>query len=172
MTTYSSSEGIVKIDTNSGNKVWTLKLDGTGSLSVDSPIYGMGLQHDIAFVDCEDGHYDLCLVVYDNGATVRGYSQILSYGIDETKMSATLIRSYTRKDWFEAHSGGIHQIPSGEWLISMASIVPDSLSSYLIVDRDNNELWEMTSKNASVGAYRARHIEPCDIFNHTGMCPE
>jgi hypothetical protein len=172
ITTYAPSEGVVKIDTNSGNTVWRLNPDGTGSLSVDSPIPGIDLQHDIAFVDCEDGEYDLCFVVYDNGKESRGYSQILSYGIDETKMSATLIRSFSRKGWYEGHSGGIHQMPNGEWLISMASVTSSSQSSYLMIDKNNNELWEMASKNEDVGAYRARHIDPCHIFNHTGMCPE
>jgi hypothetical protein len=172
MTTYLPMEGIVKVDIESGNKEWNLHPDGSGDLSVNTPIRGLGLQHDISLVDCKDSHYDLCFVVYDNGTQERGYSQILNYGIDEAKMTATLLRSFTRDGWFETHSGGVHQMSNREWLISISSITDKSLTSYLIVDVDGNELWEMTSTSTDVAGYRARHIDPCDIFNHTGMCPE
>jgi hypothetical protein len=172
ITTYEPAEGVVKIDTKSGDTMWTFKPDGSGDFSVDQQVFDLNLQHDVSIVECDSSDHDICMLVYDNGSVARGYSQILNYGFNETKMEATLIRSFNEKGWFEDHSGGIQQMQNGAWLISMASITPDSQSSYLIVDTNNNELWRMASKNTSVGAYRARHIEPCDIFNHTGMCPE
>jgi hypothetical protein len=172
ITTYEPAEGVVKIDTKSGDTMWTFKPDGSGDFSVDQQVFDLNLQHDVSIVECDSSDHDICMLVYDNGTPARGYSQILNYGFNETKMEATLIRSFNEKGWFEDHSGGIQQMQNGAWLISMASITPDSQSSYLIVDTNNNELWRMASKNTSVGAYRARHIEPCDIFNHTGMCPE
>jgi hypothetical protein len=87
-------------------------------------------------------------------------------------MTATLLRSFTRKGWYESHAGGVHEMPNGNWLITIASLTESGITSYLIVDVDGNELWELTSKTTDIGGYRARNIAPCDIFNHTGMCPE
>ena len=171
MTTYGPMEGIAKVDINSGETVWKLKPDGSGDLSVDVPIDGLYLQHDVSIVDCDKADHDICFLVYDNGSAARGYSQILSYGVNETKMTATLIRSFSRQGWYEPHSGGIHQRENGEWLITMGSLTKESRTSYLIVDPQGNELWEMTSNTTEIGGYRARDIGPCDIFNHTGMCP-
>ena len=173
MTTFSPLEGIVKVNIDTGNMDWRLHPEGASpGLSVDTPISGLGLQHDVAFIDCDSADYDICLLVYDNGSAPRGYSQILSYGVNETNMTATLLRSFTRDGWYESHSGGVHEMPNREWLITLASLNGISKTAYLIVDVEGLEVWEMTSKTTVTGGYRARHIAPCDIFNHTGMCPE
>jgi hypothetical protein len=172
MTTYAPSEGIIKVNMDSGIVDWSLRTDGFSGLSVDTPIFGLGLQHDVNIIDCENVDYDLCLLVYDNGTPERGYSQILKYGVNEKKMTATLLRAFTRKGWFESHSGGVHEMPNRQWLITIANLTKERLTSYLIIDTDGNEVWEMQSENTNISGYRARHIQPCDIFNHTGMCPE
>jgi hypothetical protein len=112
------------------------------------------------------------MLVYDNGTAARGYSQILNYGFNETKMEANLLRSFTRKGWYEPHSGGVTELDNKEWLITIATFGGPNITSYLLVDEKGNELWEMKSSEDATGAYRARGIAPCDIFNHTGMCAE
>jgi hypothetical protein len=171
-TTYRPWMGIVKVDVSSGNMDWRLHPVGSGDLSVDTPMPGLEFLHDVTIVDCDKAEYDICLLVYDNGSELRGYSQILKYGVNESNMTATVLRSFARDGWYEYHSGGVHELPNGNWLIAITTVSSDTLSSYLIVDSEGNELWEMTGSDADVGGYRARNIAPCDIFNHTGMCPE
>jgi hypothetical protein len=172
MTTYNEMEGVVKIDIKSGDTVWTFNPDGSGDFSVDTPVTGLERQHDVLIVECDSSEHDICMLVYDNGTAARGYSQILNYGFNETKMEANLLRSFTRKGWYEPHSGGVTELDNKEWLITIATFGGPNITSYLLVDEKGNELWEMKSSEDATGAYRARGIAPCDIFNHTGMCAE
>ncbi len=128
--------------------------------------------HDVNVVSC-DG-YDVCLSYYDNGEDVeRSEAEIV--GLDETAMTAESVRVWSEEGWYEPRMGGVQVLPEGNLLIGVGHLeinVPDSDPSQVIeVAQDDSVVWRLRIGPEDSAIYRARRVQPCDLFGHTGYCP-
>ena len=66
-------------------------------------------------------------------------------------------------------------LPEGNLLIGVGHLeinVPDSDPSQVIeVAQDDSVVWRLRIGPEDSAIYRARRVQPCDLFGHTGYCP-
>jgi len=129
--------------------------------------------HDVNRVPCDD--HDVCLAYYDNGAESR-QSAIEIVGLDEDARTATLLRTWTESGWYEARLGGIQVLAGDHLLVGIGHVEqssPDGGPTRVVeVDGEDAIVWQAELTPATSAIYRARRVGPCDLFSHTGYCPE
>jgi hypothetical protein len=161
---------IYKLNQATKEIVWVLSEDD-GDLTGDAVTYRPWV-HDLHVIEC-DG-YDECLLMYVNGTDDDHTTWIRQVGIDETKMTATVIREWTEKGWEESKMGGIQQV-GDNWLVCeghfLADPWDDRLSQIAEVDPDGSVVWRLTAATNDIQMYRARRVNACDLFRHAGYCP-
>ena len=159
---------IYKLNQATKEVVWTFSDEGdfTGDL------FYAPWMHDLQVIEC-DG-YDECLLVYVNGTEEDPTTWIRLIGIDEAKMTATLVREWTEKGWWEAKMGGIQQV-GDNWLVCqghfLAEPLNERLSQIAEVAPDDSVVWRLTAATDDIQMYRARRVGGCDMFRHAGYCP-
>jgi hypothetical protein len=161
--------GIVyKIDRASKDVVWVFKDDG--HFEGDAP-YAKWM-HDLHVIDCPG--FTECLVLYVNGSEKDPTTLIRQVGIDETTMTASLVREWTEPGWEEPKVGGIHPF-SDHWLVNEGHFVQEPLtdrpSQIVEVAPDDSVVWRLTVATTDIQVYRARRVAACDLFHHAGYCP-
>jgi hypothetical protein len=128
--------------------------------------------HDLRVIDC-DG-YDECLLMYVNGTEEDPETFIRQVGIDETAMTATVVREWTEKGWQETKMGGIDPV-GDNWLVCeghfLAEPLTKRLSQIAEVAPDDSVVWRLTAATDDIQMYRARRVNACDLFRHAGYCP-
>jgi hypothetical protein len=161
------SAGVIyKLDRDAKEVVW--RYSEGGDFNQDIPYDDW--MHDIHVYDC-DG-YTECLLLYVNGDPD---SSARFVGIDESTMTATVLREWTEEGWAEPRMGGI-QLVGDHWLIDQAHLdvqSPDTDRPTNIVEvaPDDSVVWRLVVEPKEISLYRARRVDACGLFHHAGYCP-
>jgi len=162
-----STRRIIKLHRDRRELLWQLSargdFEGIGTLS---------FTHDVNGVDC-DG-YESCVLYYENGTEALG-SAVRVWGLDETAGVATEVFSWTEEGWYEPRMGGAQLLDGGSVLVSRShveSMVPGGPDTSIVeVSPDEEVLWKLVLSPVDRSTYRARRVDPCEIFDHAGYCP-
>jgi hypothetical protein len=163
------NKGIVyKLNRDTRQMEWLLKENG--DFKGDIP-YAPWV-HDIHVIDCAG--YTECLVEYVNGTEEDPTTWFRIIGLDETLMTATVVREWTEKDWEEPKIGGVS--PAGDnWLICQGHFLPEPLnerySQLVELAPDDTVVWRLITESLKIQIYRSRRVAGCDLFHHAGFCP-
>ncbi|MBM0126989.1 aryl-sulfate sulfotransferase [Pimelobacter simplex] len=138
---------------------------------VDDPHGGPCAQHTVNRLP--NGH----LLVFDNGSAVlganpsycvdpadrlgptvnRALTRVTEYALDETAMTATLVRSWSHGSRFAYFAGSARRLPGGNTLVDWAA---DKQALVSEVDPDGTIVWELKAPTAL--SYRAEKAEVPD----------
>ncbi|GBD86121.1 arylsulfotransferase [bacterium BMS3Abin03] len=104
---------VTKIDRTTGDIIWRLGGEKNQFTFIDDT-RGFSRQHSVRRLS--NGN----LIMFDNGHyLVPEYSSVVEYELDETNLTATLVRRYTRNESvFSQSRGGVQELPNGHILIS------------------------------------------------------
>jgi hypothetical protein len=162
--------GIVyKLDRDAETVVWHLKHDGDFNEDYPYPL----MMHDIHVYDCPG--YTECLLMYVNGAPESSARLV---GIDETTMTATVVREWSEAGWEEPKMGGIQAIGDhlgGNWLVDEAHFelqsTNDRTTNIVEIAPDDSVVWRAAVSPIDISIYRTRRVDACVLFHHAGYCP-
>lgn len=162
------SDTIVKVHFERRETVWVFGPGQDFSGQID-----LSYTHDVNAFAC-DG-YDVCLSFYDNG-TDQGFSQAEVHGLDEAAMRTRSLQAWSEDGWYEPRLGGLQVLDGGNLLVGaghLEEVAPGSNPTNLVeVADDGSVLWRVTIGPNTTGIYRARRVPACDLFHHTGYCPD
>jgi hypothetical protein len=147
-----------------GDVVWRFGGRLNDFTFVGDPHGGPCAQHTVSRL--ENGH----LLVFDNGSAVlgpnpsycvdpenrlgptidRASTRVTEYSLDETAMTATLVKSWSHPDRFAYFAGSARRLPGDNTLVDWAA---DKQALVSEVDQDGTIVWEL--KAPSVLSYRA-----------------
>jgi hypothetical protein len=95
--------------------------------------------------------------------------------LDETNLRAESLRIWSEPGWFEPRMGGLQVLADDHLLIGaghLELVEPDSPPTQVIeVDENNDVVWRLEITPETSAIYRARRVDPCALFGHTGYCP-
>jgi hypothetical protein len=119
-------------------------------------------------------------VIYDNHSarpdiTGNIMSRAVDLELDESTMTATLVRVYSETGWQEPIWGGYDLLPNGNGLIAMAhcfSCGSGKNSALVEIDAQAKPVWRADFRDAKEDIYRADRIDGCAIFSNTTYCPK
>ncbi|WGX94591.1 aryl-sulfate sulfotransferase [Nocardioides sp. L-11A] len=159
-----------------GDVVWRLGGRRNDFDFVNDPLGGPCAQHTVSRLP--DGH----LLVFDNGSVAlgatpsycldpadrlgptvnRAVTRVTEYALDETALTATLVRSWEHPDRFSYFAGSARRLAGGNTLVNWASSREALVSE---VAPDDSIVWELAAP--SVLSYRAEKAEVPDRIGPT-----
>jgi hypothetical protein len=159
---------IYKLNRDTKEIEWVLGEDG----DLESDVPTAPWMHDLDVIDCPG--YTECLLVYVNGTEADPTTWIRQIGIDENKMTATVVREWTEKGWQEQRIGGVDLV-GDHWLVCEGHFIAEPLndrrSQLVEVAPDDSVVWRLVAGSDDIQMYRARRVNACELFHHEGYCP-
>jgi arylsulfate sulfotransferase len=140
---------IWKIDSNTGNVLWKLGIDGDFELDSEAKFYK---QHAVHINPLGQ------LMLFDNGDTSRMTSRAISFELDEVNMKAELQLSVFLPDSLFSFKQGSAYIIEKNKILFCSSIKKKTV----ITDFDGNILWQA---NSDFSYYRAEYISKFPVYH-------
>ncbi len=130
-------------------------------------------QHDPDYTD------DNRLVLFDNGVGRPGgsFSRVAEFELDFEALTATLLWSWTRPNWYDPVVGDADYLPNGNVLVANGyhwclSFTGDRTSIIELDPRTDTEVWSLTHRDKKHSLFRAERYGGCEMFNNGKYCPE
>ena len=150
---------VVKIDSTSGDILWTLGGAGSNFTFVNDPLNGFSGQHYAHEIAPND------VLLYDDGnnhvpPTSRAVEYQLSFFSDGGPDAATMVWSYTPpaqpsgSPQFGFAMGSAQRLPNGDTLVAYGTI-----SEVDEIDPNGNVVWSLVDNRPGFGFYRAIWID-------------
>jgi hypothetical protein len=168
---------VVKIDQETGARVWGFGSGGDFELvDVDGAPLG---EEEFAWGAHAPELSGDRLLMHDNGwsrPTVKPYSRVVEYALDEQSMTATLLWEWTEPGWYEPIWGDVDRLPNDGVLVTRAHCdcsSPEQRTEVieLSASEPREVVWRLTMGEHLDGGYRAQRIDGCEMFDHRGVCP-
>ena len=152
-----------KIDMSSGAIIWRFGKDGDFTFIGDNENPWFELAHEPEI----NGVNGNRIILFDNGTMERGFSRIVEYAIDETKMTAEIVFEFDGRDlgkgWWSEYWGDADRLENDNIFVTAGFYDMQQTSRFFEVTHEGEVVWELFFEHADdwqVSLYKADKFVP------------